>query len=273
MEKKCQTAGSLERNSIANVTYLMMLQNNTSLSIKRELIRKQLKKTLFLPRFIKNNYILETYILDLLQLQSGYLVRTGIKSDVWVKILELLIETQGFHMGTIKRVWCLTKNSEFADALAHICRVRLRKWCEKSDEVRSFYHATKPNIDFDVYGDPLDVLKKIHQGTRGAGLNVLDTYDLVRPHVFGIGKKLYVCVTKRPEIPTQTECVFNPYWVPIMNIERETTHAILPAWMLSWLDWFDMNNHNRIMSKNLLLFKALNGNCPYSDVGLVVKML
>jgi len=244
---------------------LVRLKNNTSIVIDNAL-GKQIHQ-LETPRMIKVNYILEVFVLDLLEFQTFPENECTLNTDAWVLVIETLIKEKGFHIGLMREIWCLTKLEEFALALRLICLTRLRQWSNFSDIIKEFYNASKPNLEQQIEeSSALDMLSQMLKHTKGKGPNVHDEVNAIKIYFQGNCYNFFSTFTSPfGEIPI-TEFGFNPFWIPMNYLKGTNIFSVVSPWMSSWFDWNDELVAQKVMIKGSN-FKSdmLLLNMPFLD--------
>jgi len=270
---------------------LVNISNNTSWDLKSEENRKFIRLNVSTPDVVKNNYILEAFALDLLSIIRGKPNKSKIVGDVWIRVIEAMINEQGFHIGFLSQIWCLTRIDGFKEALQYVCRKRLSLWKKINGDgkLTRFYETVEPNVkkpflellesnlDFErkvfktnkMYHSPIEMIQLIHAATNGNGLNVLDEVPYQEPHQYGFGPILYTTFSNPLDAASYSMNKFSPYWIDMRALKQDKAMAMVPVWMLGWFDWNDVSLHRKIMSRNADGWEELMKRNPFKDYLLI----
>jgi len=244
---------------------LQSISKNTNINVWSDAALKKMRSNFEVPQVVKTNYLLETYLLDVLdQIETNE--TTGVTFDNWMEVLEDVVDNQGFHVGMIKSIWSLTRILEFKLALESFCRKRLTIWKSKSPELKSFYDVVKPNLSSRIYSsDPIKMVSQIYLHTELKGLNYLDEIGSLQSVQHGWGLTLFSTFPVPLGESSISRIDFSPFWIPLNFLNVVESFAVIPIWMLSWLDW-DQTDKTKVMSKNGSGWNSLMNKNEFLDV-------
>jgi len=249
-----------EANPSHTIQFLEKIGKNTSLSVRSEDVRRELRHRIIIPSMVRNCYILEEFVLDALSLVSGRVDEFPISEDSWTIILEGMIKAQGFHSRLIVQVWCLTQIRSFQLALCRICTKRLTTWETK----RSFYGQL-----YEVKVDPSRGIPK----TDSLVYSLATIFGNLPGKPLDFGSKIHLSYSHSLMKPMVSEVLFEPHWIPIGPMFRQPFIFTFPIWMLSWFTWIESRFEDNMsdIDRRAINLIVKNEGAPYRDVVLTNK--